>query len=79
MEMQVEKLSRIIGKNIKRRRIELRMTQSELAERMGITQGALSDIENGKRSPLLKTIADFSETLEVPPSYLLTESVLANV
>ena len=76
--MQVEKLSRIIGENIKRRRIELRMTQIELAERMGITQGALSDIENGKRSPLLKTIADFSETLEVPPSYLLSEAVLAN-
>jgi DNA-binding XRE family transcriptional regulator len=79
VEMQAEKLSRIIGKNIRRRRTELRLTQVELSKRLGITQGALSDVENGRRSPGLETLAKFSEALEVPPSYLLSEAALATI
>jgi transcriptional regulator with XRE-family HTH domain len=78
MIMQSDKLSEIVGKNIRRRRSELGMTQKELAERLDITQGALSDIENGKRSPGIKSIADFSEILNIPPSHLLSAETLAS-
>jgi len=79
MEMQAEKLSRVIGENVRRRRTELRLTQVELSKKLGITQGALSDVENGRRSPLMGTLANISEVLEVPPSYLLSEAALATV
>jgi transcriptional regulator with XRE-family HTH domain len=78
MEMQAEKLSRIIGENVRRRRTELRLTQVDLSRRLGITQGAISDLENGKRSPLMGTVAKVAEILEVPPSYLLSEAALAS-
>ena len=77
--MQAEKLSRVIGENVRRRRTELRLTQVELSKKLGITQGALSDVENGRRSPLMGTLANISEVLEVPPSYLLSEAALATV
>jgi transcriptional regulator with XRE-family HTH domain len=79
MDMQPEKLSRVIGENVRRRRTELRLTQVELAGRLGITQGAISDVENGRRSPLMGTLARMSEILEVPPSYLLSEAALAAI
>ena len=76
--MQSDTLSKVIGQNIRYRRSELGMTQVELAAAVGITQGALSDIECGKRSPGAKTIAIFAEILKIPPSYLLsTETVTA--
>ena len=78
MIMQADTLSKIVGQNIRKRRSELNMTQTELADKLGITAGAISDIELGKRSPGIKTIAEFSEALRIPPSYLLSaETVVA--
>jgi len=78
MIMQADTLSKIVGQNIRKRRSELNMTQTELADKLGITAGAISDIELGKRSPGIKTIAELSEALRIPPSYLLSaETVVA--
>ena len=69
--MQSEELRRVLGSNIRRRRLELGLTQEQLAERLNVTQGYISDLEKGKRAPLLKTLAEFSEILQVSPSTLL--------
>lgn len=68
--MQPEQLIRVFSRNVRERRIELGLTQQELAQRMEIGQGYLSAIENGKRSPILKTIALFSEALSIAPAKL---------
>jgi len=75
--MQPKELARIVGENVRRRRQELDLTQEALADKLGVTQSYLSEIENGKRSPLLGTLAEFSEVLEVDPAYLLTPSEVA--
>lgn len=56
-----------IGKGIKTLRKERGLSQIELADKAGITQAALSQIENGKR-PGNETIKKISETLGVPES-----------
>ena len=40
---------------------ELGITQSELAERCGMKQSALSRLETGKTSPTLKTLQQLAE------------------
>lgn len=50
-----------IGKNIKARREELKLSQVRLAEQAGITQSMLCQIERGTKTvslPLGKEIAD---------------------
>lgn len=57
---------------IKSRRVELRYTQEELAEKLGLQKSAIAKYENGrveniKRSIILK----MSQVLECSPAYLL--------
>ena len=47
----ITNINRVIGKQIKLRRLKLGMTQVNLAERCGIYQTYLSRIENGAANP----------------------------
>lgn len=76
--MQPEELQKVLGQNVRRRRQELRMTQGELAHKLKMTQGYLSEIENAKRASTLTTVADIAEALEVTPSYLLAGEPIAS-
>lgn len=49
-----------IGKTIKIKRIELDMQQKELAERLGISQAMLSQVERGVKIPNGVIIKDLS-------------------
>jgi len=42
------------------------MRQVELARKAGLTQGALSDIERGRRSPGMKAAKALAKALDVP-------------
>jgi len=77
--MQPQELARLVGDNIRRRRLELHLTQQALADRIGITQSYLSDVEKGKRSPLLSRLANFADALDVTPSYLLAGQPVATI
>lgn len=52
-----------IGKKVKILRISHDLYQSELAERVGVTQTHISDIENGKKTPSLDLIIKISNSL----------------
>lgn len=41
---------------LKRKRLECNMTQTELAEKVGVTQGAIWQWENGKADPSLENL-----------------------
>lgn len=58
-----------VSKAIKELRKEKGINQADLAEKAGITQAALSMIENGKR-PGSKTLENLSKVLGVPPSMI---------
>ncbi|MFY7912339.1 MAG: helix-turn-helix domain-containing protein [Emticicia sp.] len=59
-----------IGKVIKEARLEKGYSQSELAQKTGISNSYLSQIESEKQDPSLETMEQLSEALDVP-TYIL--------
>jgi len=59
------KLRNHIGKAIQKKRLELSMTQKQLAEKCGIMETTISKIENAKFSPSADLIEKISTTLNL--------------
>jgi transcriptional regulator with XRE-family HTH domain len=55
----------MIGQEVRRRRDELGLTGAELAARSGLSPGAISQIENGKRTPSSTTVMKLAQGLGV--------------
>ncbi|MEK6631097.1 MAG: helix-turn-helix transcriptional regulator [Acidobacteriota bacterium] len=63
---------------VRARRLELHMTQVELATASGITQTAVSDIERGAtESPGYETVVRLARALQVPSEELFLVESLA--
>lgn len=60
-----------LGKRIKLARIEMDMTQADLAEATGIVQKSISRYENGIALPTLETLEKISKVLKKPFGYFL--------
>ena len=60
-----------LGKRIAQRRHELGLKQCTLAEKSGISNNYLSNIENGRSIPSLETFSDICVALSLTPDYLL--------
>ncbi len=60
-----------MGRRIRARRRERKLTQEKLAERMGISASFLGHVERGSRVMSLETFVRFCETLETSPEELL--------
>ena len=54
-----------IGKFIKDKRLELKMTQKDLADKLGISDRAISKWENGRGVPDVSLLSDLSKVLDV--------------
>lgn len=54
-----------IGVRIRNRRIELNMTQSQLADLVGMRQPAIVRIEKGKNVPTWRTLSKIADALSV--------------
>lgn len=50
---------------VRRRRLELRLSQEDLAERSGLDRTYISGVERGVRNPTLKTAQRIAEALEI--------------
>ena len=55
----------ILLTGLRRKRIQLGMTQSELARKCGMTQGNISRMEAGKHVPSLETLSAIAEALSL--------------
>lgn len=64
-----------IGKNLARRRKELRLKQYEVCERAGINDKYLSCIETARSIPSLEVFLRLCEALETTPDRILLGSV----
>lgn len=66
-----------IGKKIKQRRIELGMTQQELADKMGYTnRSSICAIETGRESNLTsERIGEFAKVLKLEPIELIGDKL----
>ena len=60
-----------LGTRVRRRRKELRLSQMELAEKAGMNQGYLSEIERDRRNPSRHTINALAIALNLPAAVLI--------
>lgn len=74
-----------IGKRIKDKRIELGLSQKELAHRMGYkSEAAISKVEHGEDNITTDRISKFAKALNCSPGYLMgwtdeTQDIVNNV
>lgn len=67
-----------VENRIKEVRKEKNLTQSQLANAVGVSQGAIQFWENGEREPSLKILKKISEILNCEPWELLPQDMLGN-
>ncbi|HEX2859286.1 MAG TPA: helix-turn-helix transcriptional regulator [Alphaproteobacteria bacterium] len=67
----MNKVLKVIGRNIAHARKAKGWTQDELAHRTGMDRSYLSEIENGHKNPSVLVLLDLANTLDVSPSQLL--------
>ena len=67
-----------MGTRIKVRRKELKIKQSELAERINISNNHMSSIETGKEKLSIDVFVKICEALNVTPDYLLLGCIHSN-
>lgn len=60
-----------LGQSIREHREKRRLSQTALAREMGITQGALSEIEAGRRRVTIPKLVEFCHVLGCRPNALL--------
>ena len=67
--MDIKKL----GKKIKLARIELDLTQTQLAQKINAKQKSISRYETGVSSPSIATLVKISKVLKKPAGYFFDE------
>ena len=68
----MEIIMKSIGERIRNRRKELHLTQTDIRAACGISSGALSEIENGNRTPSVIIFHALSEVLQCSMDWLAT-------
>ncbi|MFL6843924.1 MAG: helix-turn-helix transcriptional regulator [Allosphingosinicella sp.] len=58
-------MRKLVGRNAARLRAEAGLTQEQLAERSGLTQQYISDLERGKCNPTIVTLYELATALGV--------------
>jgi DNA-binding XRE family transcriptional regulator len=62
-----------LGKKIKLARVELDLTQTDLAKKISAKQKSISRYENGISLPSLETLVKIAKLLKKPVGYFLGE------
>lgn len=60
-----------LGQNLKKIRAEEKMSQGDIARKLGVDRGYISNIENGKKNPTLATIERLANALGISVDELL--------
>ena len=60
-----------LGENLKKVRTKKNITQTGLAETLGVDKSFVSNLENGKTNPTLSTITNLAQALGVSTKELL--------
>ena len=68
-----------IGKRIKEKRIELKLTQEQLAEKTGLTDTYIGAIERATSKCSIETLVKISQTLDINMDYMLFGTTTKNV
>lgn len=68
----------VIGRRIRNARIEQKLTQEELADKINVSVAFMSRLERGNSKINLNRLTQIAETLNLSPGYLLTGSNTAS-
>lgn len=68
MMNMTEEYNRLIGKRVKMQRITQKVSQTDLAKELGVTQTHLSNIENGRAGLTIPNLIKLHQILECPIS-----------
>lgn len=74
--MNVDAQLQAVAANIKGRRAELRISQTQMATMLSITQNAYSKIEMAKTKMSVERLYEIAEILKISPRYLMTVNVI---
>jgi transcriptional regulator with XRE-family HTH domain len=64
-------MRRIVGRNVRRIRLEKGLTQEQFPEVSGFSQQYISGLESGKRNPTVVTLHELAQALGVTPIELI--------
>ncbi|WP_158916059.1 helix-turn-helix domain-containing protein [Caulobacter sp. S45] len=64
-------MRRLVGRNVKRFRLDRGLTQEQFAVRSGFSQQYLSDLERGQRNPTVVTLYELAQALDTTPVDLI--------
>jgi|CXWL01.1.fsa_nt_gi transcriptional regulator with XRE-family HTH domain len=64
-------LRKMLGKNMKRLRLELKLNQATVAKRVGVTQPYIVALEKGRENPTLATLEKLAKALKVSVAELV--------
>ncbi len=68
-----------LGMRIRKRRKAMRMTQEELAQKLGLSLSFLGHIERGTRKASVETLVAIANELSLSVDYILQDSLGDNV
>jgi transcriptional regulator with XRE-family HTH domain len=60
-----EDARRLVGQNVRRLRLAAKISQAELAARMGVDRAYISGLEQGRRNPTVVTLWHIAKALGV--------------
>ena len=64
---------RIVGKNVRKFRLAKKLTQAQLATRMGVDRTYIVGLEKGERNVTIETLAQAAKALGMKVARLLDE------
>ena len=73
----LDELKTVFSENVKARRNELGLSQSELARQTRIDQANISGFESGSRLPSLESLTRLAAGLNIAPDVLLRAKVFS--
>lgn len=58
-------MRKLVGRNVRKIRLRIGLTQEEFADRSGFSQQYISGLEKGRRNPTIVTIYELAKALGV--------------
>jgi transcriptional regulator with XRE-family HTH domain len=70
-DLRISPIQRKLGQRIRERRLDLKMTQAQLADKTGLDRTYISGLESGRRNPALRNLNKLANSLKISIDQLM--------